>query len=81
MKTAPMKQKRHRAVPFPGMPAIFTVVDRRTAKILGRDLLFLVLVAVALMLVSYVETNAPDAVSTLLPSKFLVTFCTWLISC
>ena len=39
-------------------------VDERTAKILWRDSLFLLLGGVVLLLVGYVETNAPaDAVS------------------
>lgn len=38
-------------------------ITERTAKILWRDLLLLLLGAVALILVSFVETNAADAVS------------------
>jgi len=38
------------------------VVDERTAKILWRDSVFLVMGAIALLLVGFVETNAPDAV-------------------
>ena len=38
------------------------VVSERTAKILWRDSVFLVVAAIALLLVGFVETNASDAV-------------------
>ena len=39
-------------------------ITERTARILWRDIIFLILGAVALLFVSFVEKNAADAVST-----------------
>jgi len=59
-----ISKSQGKRVRFPTMPTVS--MDQRTAKILWRDLLFLVLSSVALLLVSFVETNAPDAVCTIL---------------